>query len=100
MASAEWLAVYGEQNIPDTGRSILRNYVEHGLPPGSCYEAILAGDLFDAFKRADLETARALPAIVAWIYNQCPTIACGDRERVKAWIAQHAAARQKRAEGT
>lgn len=89
MAQRERERVYGPERIPNDGIATLERYRDHGVPTGDTYRAILANDLFDAFKRADIETAGAMAAIVSWIYNHMPVNAYGSRERVDAWIKMH-----------
>lgn len=61
-------------------------YVQNGTPTGSCTEAILSGDLFDAFARADDDTKQGMAQIVRYIFNRVPTGCWGSRETYQAWV--------------
>lgn len=61
-------------------------YVKKGIPTGSCTEAILSNDLFDAFGRADLDTRNNMFEIVQYIYNEVPSEAWGSREAYSDWV--------------
>jgi hypothetical protein len=74
------------ERIPATTRRTLDDYAAHGLPPGQCLCALLAGDLFGAFARADAETAAAMPAIVAYIHCHMDRAAWGSELRVSSWL--------------
>lgn len=76
----------------------LDNYRDHGLTPGDCLRAILAGRLFDAFARADPETARAMPAIVSFIVTKFHVSVWGSDAAVDAWIARGNRKRAERGE--
>lgn len=73
--------------IPPAIRAGLDRYA-NGIMPGDCLRAILAGDLYGAFTRADPDTAAAMPAIVAFVVG---TLAApyGTYERLHDWIVQH-----------
>jgi hypothetical protein len=55
---------------------------------GRCVSAILAGDLFSAYARADPETRDAMPAIVAYIHSRLPAACYGSEGQVERWIAR------------
>jgi len=74
--------------IPPAIRAGLDRYAEHGLRGGNTLHAILCGDLFGAFARADPETQAAMPAIVAYVVNDF-FAPYGSAASVEAWIAQH-----------
>lgn len=79
--------VYQPSNIPGPIKAGLDRYSEHGIRPGDCLFAILCGDLFMAFARADPTTTHAMPAIVAWISTHLPEEAWGNSAHVESWIA-------------
>lgn len=81
-------ALIAPVRIPDDTRKALADYAAHGLQPGHCLRAILAGDLFAALSRADYRVAAALPAIVAYIHDQLPAVCYGSEERVQRWLAR------------
>jgi hypothetical protein len=75
----------------------IERYVEHGIPTGSCTEAILSNDLFDAFGRADEDTREGMFQIVQHIYSNTPRGCWGSREAYSDWIKQGGLARTKEA---
>ena len=76
--------------IPPAIRAGLDRY-QLGIPTGDCLRAILSGDLYAAFARADPDTTAAMPAIVGYIVRHLPTASYGDPKRVAVWLARHAA---------
>lgn len=87
-----WLAVQpavlSPDRIPPAIRAGLARYAECGVRTGACLQAILAGDLFGAFARADPETRDAMPAIVAYIHGRLPAACHGSEAIVERWIAR------------
>ncbi len=76
--------------VPPAIQSGLDRYANHGIAPGSCLRAVLEGDLFAAFSRADPVTAHAMPAIIAAITRQVPGPLFGSPEAVSRHLAQMA----------
>ena len=74
--------------VPENIKSSIDLYVQKGIPAGSCTEAILSNDLFDAFGRADEWTTAAMKQIVQYIYMECPSGCHGSREIYRNWIAR------------
>lgn len=74
--------------IPPAIREGLDRYHRGGIRPGHCLMAILVGDLFEAFRRADPETSAAMPAIVAYIRGELPVDSWGTDGLVGRWIAK------------
>ena len=72
--------------IPDATIAAIRRYVDHGIPPGGFLLAVLGNDLCEACARADDGNARALAAIVAYLYNETPAGCWGSPERVADWL--------------
>ena len=79
---------------PDIVGGVVR-YVEHGIPPGDFLTAVLANDLQEAVGRADVHNLRALPNIVALVYNDLPGGAWGGRQSVKDWLGLNAVERDR-----
>lgn len=77
--------------IPKAIRAGLDRYVMHGIRPGDCLFAILCGDLYAAFSRADAETTAAMPAIVAEIRMRVDTSIWGSPAKVERYIANSSA---------
>ena len=72
--------------IPDETIATFRRYFEHGIPPGSFCVAVLCNDLSGAVLRADQFNARAIGAIVCWLYNNAPAGSWGSEENYFSWI--------------
>lgn len=85
--------IYDHDRIPPMVRQTLDDYGKHGLQPGAGVRAILAGDLFGAIARVDVDTMAALPAIVTYVERFLPRNSYGTSERVDAWIAERATER-------
>lgn len=91
MAHAERSAVgysFRGIRIPDAGAFSLDLYIEHGCPPGSFLQAVLANDLMDAFGRADSVNAEAIAAYAGYLYNEAPRACWGSREAVADWMRE------------
>lgn len=74
--------------VPEHNRDTLIQYIEIGSPVDSLIEAVLRGDLFDAFGRADHINAQHVGTICAWLYNYAPSPCFGSPEKVKNWFAK------------
>lgn len=72
--------------VPEHNRSTLIQYIEIGLPVGSFIQAVLCGDLFGAFGRADHINAQHVGSICAWLYNYAPSPCFGSPEKMKEWF--------------
>ena len=79
--------------IPELTLDSIKRYIESGIPTGSFLEAVLCNDLAAAVARADQWNLSALPAIVGYLYSECPRECWGSLETVNAWIAMHRAQR-------
>lgn len=75
-----------EAAIPIITLGNLNSYSDKHIHPGQFLLAVLAGDLFDAFRRADSDNANAMKAIVMWIVNYAPGGSFGNDENVKDWL--------------
>lgn len=71
----------------------MRNYFEHGIPPGSFSRALLSNDLRETFARADDSNSRCVRAWVQWLYNHAPAGSWGSPEKVADWIKERQSAR-------
>lgn len=69
-------------------RALLR-YVAAGDLPGDFLCAVLAGDLFEACRRADSGNLLVLPAYAALLYHETPSLAYGSRGRVAVWSSHY-----------
>jgi len=73
-------------NVPRHTLGGIDRYVNERIEPGGFLRAVLENDLREAFGRADLINREALFDIVAYIYNECPAVCWGSREKVQAWL--------------
>lgn len=64
----------------------LQRYRYQHLPTGGFLRAVLENDLAGAVGHADIESQRALCAIVSWCYNNMPSVAWGSPEKVEQWL--------------
>jgi len=76
---------YGDL-IPDNLMRGLLNYICNHVKPGHFIGAVLANDLMTACACADTYSAKALPHICRFLYNEAPAPCHGSAERVVAWI--------------
>lgn len=63
-------------DIPDNIKGGLTRYVENHIQPGGFLTAMICGDLFEAVRRADPESRKAIPLIAIWLDRTCPGL-CG-----------------------
>lgn len=78
-----------KRGVPVALRDGLARYFEDGIRPGQFLEAVLAGDLFEAFKRGDPETLAQLRSVVIFLHNDVPMGSFGNKCAVDSWIARH-----------
>lgn len=71
--------------IPPLVLAALIRFRDTGCPTGSFTEACISGDLFDACRRGDDDSLKALVTIVVWVQNEMPRKACGSRENYRGW---------------
>ena len=82
-------------HLAPEAKASLDRYAEHGIPTGDCYRAILSGNLFEAFARADPQTAHLMPYLVAYITAKLPNGCWGREDLVDGWIETHRARLQR-----
>lgn len=73
-------------NIPALTMGSINRYVNEGLSPGSFVTAVLCNDLFNAVGTADEENLVVLPEIVRYVYNELPSSAWGNLNKMNAWM--------------
>lgn len=73
--------------IPLGVQGALKRYFEDRIWPGDTTSAILAGDLFAAYRLADELTKRAMFDIAEWIHLHAPIGAYGSPDAVSEWLA-------------
>ncbi len=72
--------------LPEHLRESLAAYANDGRPTGGFIEACIANNLSLAIARADAESLHVLPAIVGYLYNECPSQCWGTPESFTDWI--------------
>jgi hypothetical protein len=68
--------------LPDDLKESIDAFIERGRPTGDFLKACIDNDLMQAFGRADEVSLAAMPAIVGYLYNECPM---GSHGRTGAW---------------
>lgn len=64
----------------------LKLYAEKRCPTGGFLQAVLENDLSEACAHADEDNARNLFQIVAYVYNEMPSVCWGSPQKVAAWL--------------
>lgn len=72
-------------NVPEHTQGALRRYVEQGMYPGGFLEAVLTNNLMAAVARADSENQAALIGICMFVYNEVPSAAWGNVDKMHEW---------------
>ena len=80
--------------IPDRMLPAIKAYVETGCPVGDFLHAVLTNDLADACGRADDENMANIPAYIAYLWNEVPSVCWGSKEKVDAWLKKFQMARE------
>jgi hypothetical protein len=75
------------KRIPPHILASIDAWVLRATPTGGFVGAVLKNDLKGAVSHADLECIPAIPAMVAYLYNECPMACWGSVDQVKAWAA-------------
>lgn len=76
-----------EPFLPEHMREGMKNYLEHGIEPGSFLTAVLSNDLKRAVGAADHINLQYLTNIVSYCYNEIPAGSWGSPEMVQEWMA-------------
>lgn len=77
---------FSYRSIPDYTMEALQRYVDHHIPTGGFLEAVITNNLREAVGRADENNMRALPEIVAYLYNEAPVGCWGTPQAFESWI--------------
>ncbi len=80
---------YNGQRVPVETMRGLMAYLLNGTPPGGWLTAVLCNDLSMAVLKADETNLKALPATVAYVYQEIPSAAWGSPQKVRTWILKH-----------
>lgn len=79
--------LFREFYVPSGTLDAALRYLHEHIPPGDFLRAVICNDLKEAVARADDENLSNLPAIVAFFYNEAPTICWGSMQRMNDWLA-------------
>ena len=71
--------------IEERFKEAIDAWVHDGRPMGHFLTAVLSNDLREAIGRGDDAAIDNLPHIVAYLYNDCPSMCWGSTERVDKW---------------
>lgn len=74
----------------------VRNYIDHGIEPGSFLSAVICNNLRAAVESADHRNIGNIPAFVGYFYNDAPSRCWGSSDKMIAWMAAKAVERSER----
>ena len=72
--------------LPDHMQDAMKNYIEHGIEPGSFLSAVLCNDFMGAVGRADHINRHCLADYAMWLHNYAPPACFGSGEKFVAWL--------------
>ncbi len=65
---------------------VIREYADQHHETGGFLRAVLSNDLAEAVGIADEDNLKVLPEIVAYCYNEIPSMCWGTSKKVKDWL--------------
>jgi hypothetical protein len=71
--------------IPEALHEGIVAYIVDGITPGGFFTAIVCNDLRGAFQRADVESVKAIHALLVYMLNEAPSTCWGSVERMVTW---------------
>lgn len=74
-----------ERIVPPNLQSGLLLYFDKGIRPGRYLSALLANDLFEACRYADMVSARRMALVGLWVATHAPGHSVGSWEAVRDW---------------
>ncbi len=77
------------EKLPEHMRDGVKNYLEHGVPPGDFLHAVLCNNLVESYGRADSTNQAHMRDWADFMYNEMPIGSWGSKENVAAWIMAH-----------
>jgi len=86
--------IFQGMTLPVSVQESINAYVTTGRPTGGFLEAVINNDLREAIVRADHINIRIIPAIVGYLYNECPAGCWGFSGAFDKWVEKHAAKRR------
>lgn len=84
--TAEGTYTFHGIRLPDELKASIDRYVSAGIPTGGFLQACIENDLREAVGRADHINMHALPAVIGYLYNDCPMNCWGRKGIFKEWI--------------
>ena len=81
--------------LSDQNEEALEQYILDGLPPGSFYGALMAGDLYTAAIKSDHWNKALLGPLSQWILHNAPKECYGSYEVVQEWLDDNNGIRTK-----
>jgi len=72
--------------LPAHMQGAAMRYVEHGIPGGSFFHAVVTNDLMAAYAKGDDTNIAAMRDWAMWLYNDAPQGCFGSCGAVSAWI--------------
>jgi hypothetical protein len=72
--------------IPSSIIEELNCYLERRIKPSGFLIAILTNNLSETIRRSDVNNILIIPHVVAWLYNEAPSICWGNEERFHHWL--------------
>lgn len=73
------------ENIPESTKLALQNYVIRGQVVGDFLHAILVNDLQGAFAHADSANIKEMNNIVKWVFNRAPGTCWRHQDNINGW---------------
>jgi len=77
---------YRDWAIPEPMLGAIDRYLNHRIPPGGFWRAVLANDFVGVCGEADDDNIRNLPAYAAFLHNEMPAVAWGNPQSVREWV--------------
>lgn len=78
---------HGLAKVPERLRGGLERYLCHGTKPGGFLSACIVNNALEAATRADSrETLLALPDIMKFLFNDCPSNSWGSKTNFEVWM--------------
>lgn len=79
---------FNDLTVPGHIIDSIEAYVETGMPTGGFLQAVIDNDLRNACGRADMDNLPLIPAIVGYLYNNCPSGCWGFTGASKSWTTK------------
>lgn len=73
-------------NIPSHTLASIERYIEDRVPVGDFLRCVISNDLLGAINHADEFNMPAIPAIVAYLWRNAPSICWKSERNYYAWL--------------